>query len=177
MAIWKSEKNSPSWLHWRGRSVFFFKDQQPKSNMVVFCSYICITLDQEGSQILLCRFFTPLNFWYSIFHRRAYNAIVRTCLFEISFVMHWHAFDTRFVPIVVTPNVKGVKNAAPIRSVHSRPILFAEVLSAHWQRFLFAYWKCTDSIIRSGVESSIQKIQGLCQIFFQGRRHLFPGGR
>ena len=53
-------KNSPSWLHWRGRSVFFFKDQQPKSNMVVFCSYICITLDQEGGQILLCRFFLLL---------------------------------------------------------------------------------------------------------------------
>ena len=30
-------KNSPSWLHWRGRSVFFFKDQ--------------------GGQILPCRFF------------------------------------------------------------------------------------------------------------------------
>ena len=82
-------KNSPSWLHWRGRSVFFFKDQQPKCNMVVVGSYICITLDQEGGQKLLCRFFTPLNFWYSIFHRRAYSAIVRTCLFEISFVLHW----------------------------------------------------------------------------------------
>ena len=53
--------------------------------------------------------------------------------------LSWHKLDIEVAAIVVTPNVKGVKNVAPIRSVHSQPILFAQLLSADWQRFLFAY--------------------------------------
>ena len=41
---------------------------------------------------------------------------------EISFLLcisRWHEFEIGVAAIVVTPNVKGVKNVAPILSVHS----------------------------------------------------------
>ena len=90
---------------------------------------------------------------------------------EIFFLLWWHEFEIGVAAIVVTSDVKGVKNVAPIRSVHSRPILFGQLLSAYWQRLLFAYWKCSCYQMQL-VQLAIEEIQ----IFFHGSEKLFPGG-
>ena len=95
------------------------------------------------------------------------------CLFDFLLCLSWHKLDIEVAAIVVTPNVKGVKNVTPIRSVHSQPILFAQLLSADFCLLIESAKPA--ELLSDRVQLTIQKIQGLRQIFHCNDQ-LFPGG-